>query len=323
MTSIPDSEARSAVANVDPNPTNRKSAFRVANVIKFATPLAVLLTLGAWLWTSYGDEQVFTKLFQPPLIEAHGIVLINGEPLDNAEVITAPLRKGLSGAFGMTDKKGRFTLQTLSHTTALSGAYAGIHKVGVVAYQPTQQAFGSPATRTPMQFRDPNRSAVTITVSRNPAQNQDIRIELEGELIPISPTPEMLRVTAVLKQFDVNKSGQLEANEIPHEGQAAFLASADSDGNGILDQAELLDSIRRHSSQGSRNGPNGMTQIGAGFIVGHIFESHDNNDDGVLDKTEISEMSAENLRHSRANTADTNADGVVDRKELTAAIQTK
>ena len=320
MTSSPNADAHPQAPDVDHESPTKPSQFQLVNVIKYALPLTVLLVVAAWLWTSYGNDQMFADLFQPPVVRVHGIVLINGKPLGNAEVTTVPLRKGLSGAFGMTDEKGRFSLHTLSRTKSLSGAYAGLHKVGVVAYQPTQQAFGSPTARTPMQFRNPNQSPLTITVSRNPDQNQEIRIELQGELAPPSPTPESDLLNGVLGEFDMNKNGKLEENEIPREGPASYLVNADANEDNTLDKSELLKSIRQQQQQ-STTPANNMMQVGAGFIVGHIFNAHDKNEDGVLDGEEISTMPAENLEHSRVTEADRNNDGVVDREELIATVQ--
>jgi Ca2+-binding EF-hand superfamily protein len=64
-----------------------------------------------------------------------------------------------------------------------------------------------------------------------------------------------------------------------------------------------------------------MMQVGAGFIVGHIFNAHDQNEDGVLDKEEVAKMPAENREHARIAKADLNNDGVIEREELTATVQ--
>lgn len=319
MTSSPHTDSNLQTTSSDPATPAKPTHFRLFNVFKCALPLAFLVLIVAWLWVAYGNEQMFDDLFEPPLVEAHGIVLINGTPLSHAEVTTVPVRKSLTGAFGMTDEKGRFSLRTLSRTKSLLGAYAGLHKVGVVAYQPTQQAFGSPTARTPMKFRNPNQSSLTITVSRNPEQNQEIRIELRGELAPVSATPESTRVSEVLGEFDLNKNGKLDANEIPQDGPGAHLAKADANGDGSVDRIELLNSMRQQPQ--STTSPNNMMQVGAGFIVGHIFNAHDHNEDGVLDQEEIEKMPAETREHARITEADLNNDGVVEREELTAAVQ--
>lgn len=319
MTSSPNTDGNRQITSTDRATSAKPDQFHFLNVVKCVLPLAFLVLIAAGLWVSYGSEQMFTDLFEPPLVEAHGIVLINGTPLGHAEVTTIPLRKSLTGAFGTTDEKGRFSLRTLSRTKSLPGAYVGLHKVGVVAYQPTQQAFGSPTARTPMQFRNPNQSSLTITVSRNPDQNQEIRIELQGELAPVSATPESTRVSEVLEEFDLNKNGKLDANEIPQDGTASYLANADANGDNSVDKSELLNSMRQQPQ--STDSANNMMQVGAGFIVGHIFNAHDQNEDGVLDREEIAKMPAENRKHSRITEADLNNDGLVEREELTAAVQ--
>ena len=319
MTSSPDTNANLKTTSTDVAASAKPVQLRFANVFKCVLPLALLLLIAAWLWVLYGNEQMLSDLLEPPLVEAHGIVLMNGAPLGHAEVTTVPLRKSLTGAFGMTDAKGRFTLRTLSRTRSLPGAYPGQHKVGVVAYQPTQQAFGSPTARTPMQFRNPNQSPLTITVSSSPDQSQEIRIELEGELAPVSATPESTRVSEVLGEFDLNKNGKLEANEIPRDGAAAYLANADANGDSSVDEIELLNSIRQHPQPATS--ADNMMQVGAGFIVGHIFNAHDQNEDGVLDKEEVAKMPAENREHARIAKADLNNDCVIEREELTATVQ--
>ena len=61
-----------------------------------------------------------------------------------------------------------------------------------------------------------------------------------------------------------------------------------------------------------------MMQVGAGFIVGHIFNAHDQNEDGVLDKEEVAKMPAENREHARIAKADLNNDGVVNNMDILA-----
>ncbi len=66
----------------------------------------------------------------PEVVQAGGVVKIDGEPLPRAVVSFVPMAEGLDGshiATGISDENGRFTLSFFSG----SGVYAGLNKVTI------------------------------------------------------------------------------------------------------------------------------------------------------------------------------------------------
>ena len=66
----------------------------------------------------------------PEVVEAGGVVKINGEPLPRAVVSFVPMAEGLDGshiASGVSDENGKFTLSFFSGP----GVYAGMNKVTI------------------------------------------------------------------------------------------------------------------------------------------------------------------------------------------------
>jgi len=69
-----------------------------------------------------------------PLAPASGVVLLDGAPLANVNVITQPIAKDSPnpgpGSFGRTDAEGRFDLELVK--PAIRGAIIGEHRVMIM-----------------------------------------------------------------------------------------------------------------------------------------------------------------------------------------------
>ena len=77
----------------------------------------------------------------PPIVPAEGVVLLNGQPLPNAQVQFIPTAQGLGPEYiatGTTDEKGRFTLICKGQT----GACACENRVTVADASPPEKARG-------------------------------------------------------------------------------------------------------------------------------------------------------------------------------------
>lgn len=64
----------------------------------------------------------------PATVPAQGVVLLDGEPVDGASVVFAPIEPGKYPAFAMSDSKGRIDLRAFE---AKSGAVPGSYQVQV------------------------------------------------------------------------------------------------------------------------------------------------------------------------------------------------
>jgi hypothetical protein len=88
----------------------------------------------------------------PQPVRAGGVVMYNGKPLPNAEVVFAPEGQGRV-ASATTDENGRFRLGTFRPG---DGALVGKHRVAVIARGPAKKPPpGSPAALMPDDYTVP------------------------------------------------------------------------------------------------------------------------------------------------------------------------
>lgn len=118
-------------------------------------------------------------------VRAGGVVMYNGKPLPDAEVVCAPEHHDRV-ASGTTDQNGRFRLSTFRPG---DGALPGMHRVAVIARGPAKEPLpGSPAALMPEDYAIPGDplippkyfSAATsgLTVEINRRGRNDLQIEL-------------------------------------------------------------------------------------------------------------------------------------------------
>jgi hypothetical protein len=90
----------------------------------------------------------------PPVVEARGVVLLDGKPLPNASVQFLPMLKDFGAEFNstaITDDEGKFTLMCMNNK---SGAVTAKHKVVVTEYTPAEGRGESGEAQTRLaQFR--------------------------------------------------------------------------------------------------------------------------------------------------------------------------
>ena len=107
----------------------------------------------------------------------HGVVTLDGEPLNHGTVKFSPQGPGPS-AFAMIDADGSYTLQTGRE----SGLPAGQYKVTVVSLEQQEWAGPGPPPPgrpiVPLWYQDPNYSGLEFTVDQGGNQ---IDLELKRE----------------------------------------------------------------------------------------------------------------------------------------------
>src|SRR6478609_9449690 len=64
----------------------------------------------------------------PKTVPASGVVTLDGKPVDGAQVVLVPAAEGKTGAFGVTNSSGRFSLRAYEEK---DGAIPGEYKVQV------------------------------------------------------------------------------------------------------------------------------------------------------------------------------------------------
>lgn len=153
----------------------------VLAVVLIAVLIVGLIAAGAFFeW----DRRI-AGWFAPPLVPAAGrVVYQDGTPVTTGQIQTAPIGRNLRGAYGTIDPEGRFTLMTDMAGRYVEGAYAGPHKVAVVATGATIPGAGveylvdskyASLTQTPLQIeltRDPEQNQFELTVERPKSEKQ-------------------------------------------------------------------------------------------------------------------------------------------------------
>ena len=103
-----------------------------------------------------------------------GVVTLNGQPADEAEVIFMPSKGRV--ASGVTDQEGRFTLST---NKSGDGAVPGDHVVTIGQYYPPGKPppmSGGPPPRFPLKYTDHTQTPLRAKVERG--GKNDFQLEL-------------------------------------------------------------------------------------------------------------------------------------------------
>ena len=107
--------------------------------------------------------------------------------------------------------------------------------------------------------------------------------------------------------LDTNGDGQITMAELTAQGEARF-AAADTNGDGALSEAELL---ARASERADDR---------AAKMVERMLERLDENDDGLIQQTELPERDGDRAER-RFERADANDDGVISEEEFETAAE--
>ena len=123
----------------------------------------------------------------PQMAPVTGVVLLNGQPVDGAAVLFTP-EAGGRPADGVTDKEGKFTLQTFEPG---DGAVVGKHKVAIVGMrqtgvQATSDGLSGEVNESkvrevwfvPKTYSSPDTSGIEIEVKRG---MEPVKLELTGK----------------------------------------------------------------------------------------------------------------------------------------------
>lgn len=122
----------------------------------------------------------------PKTVPASGVVTLDGKPVDGAQVILVPAAEGTTGAFGVTDSSGRFSLRAYDQKP---GAIPGEYKVRV---SKTIEVRGTGAKGSldggdpvrfeygvPGKYTDHKMSGLTVTIPDT--GNRDINLALSSK----------------------------------------------------------------------------------------------------------------------------------------------
>jgi hypothetical protein len=127
---------------------------------------------------------------RPAIVPVEGVLLMNDQPVPNAEVQFVPMERGLGPEYiatGTTDEQGRFTLTCRGQT----GACACENRVTVVDAAPPERARGPSAIAQsemarhyrerknrpiPVDYANVARTPLSVTVS---ADQGEYRLELK------------------------------------------------------------------------------------------------------------------------------------------------
>jgi hypothetical protein len=114
---------------------------------------------------------------QSDTVEVTGTLTMNGQPVDQAEVMFNPKQGRL--ATGVTDGSGRFKLSTAKPD---DGAMPGDYVVTLAEYYPPDKPPALPRgggllpSRFPQKYADPAKSPLTATVERG--KKNDFQFEV-------------------------------------------------------------------------------------------------------------------------------------------------
>jgi hypothetical protein len=187
---------------------------------------------------------------RPALVEVEGQVMMNGQPLPQAQIHTHPSNDRWPGASGMSDDQGHFRLTTFIDNGFQSGAFVGDHQVTVVVEEPGLGGFGV-TVLSPEKYASPNSSEITLTVT----SGQPVRawkIEMQGVLKSATSAEQIgsgahagegYIAIPVFQQFDRNKDDRLDAEEQEQVDtdllHGVDLDTADTNNDGFVDREEL------------------------------------------------------------------------------------
>ena len=187
---------------------------------------------------------------RPALVDVEGQVIMNGQPLPQAQIQTYPSDDRWPGASGMSDEQGYFRLTTFVDNGFQSGAFIGQHRVTVIVEEPGLGGFGV-TVLSPDKYASPNSSEITLTVtSGHPVQ--DWKIEMQGVLKSSTPDEQLgsgahagegYIAIPIFQQFDRNQDDRLDAQEQEQVDtdllHGVDLDSADTNNDGFVDREEL------------------------------------------------------------------------------------
>ena len=122
----------------------------------------------------------------PKTVPASGIVTLDGKPVDGAQVVLVPANEGITGAFGVTNSSGHFSLRAYDEK---DGAIPGEYKVqvsktiqvkiegakgSVDGGDPVRFEYGVPA-----KYTGAKTSGLTVTIPDS--GNRDINLALSSK----------------------------------------------------------------------------------------------------------------------------------------------
>ncbi len=111
------------------------------SVVSHSLRLALVVALAVSSSGCFSGDDRWTKDL-PETVEASGVVLLKGEPVEGASVVFAPVEPGEHAARGRTDKNGNFSMQAFP---SKEGAVPGKYQVAVSKTIETTMTYDIPA----------------------------------------------------------------------------------------------------------------------------------------------------------------------------------
>jgi len=119
----------------------------------------------------------------PKTVPALGVVTLDGKPVDGAQVVIVPAAEGTTGATGVTDSGGHFSLRAYEQK---DGAIPGEYNVQVsktIEVKLKGNLDGGDAVRfdygVPGKYTSTKFSGLTVTIPDS--GNRDIKLELKSK----------------------------------------------------------------------------------------------------------------------------------------------
>ncbi|WP_304545884.1 EF-hand domain-containing protein [Sulfurimonas microaerophilic] len=127
----------------------------------------------------------------------------------------------------------------------------------------------------------------------------------------------------IMQAVDSNEDGSISSDELSvlNEEQQARLTQADSDGNGLISEDELLSQIADHiasKEQMKQGKPGGMEMPSVEELLTQIMQDSDTDGDGVISAEEVSAL--DERQQEKLAQADTDGDGIITQEELSTQI---
>lgn len=122
----------------------------------------------------------------PRTVPASGVVTLDGKPVDGAQVVFVPADAGVTGAYGVTDASGRFSLRAFEQKDgAIPGQYlVQVSKtIEVRLPGPAGSVDGGDPVRfehgVPARYTNVQSSGLTATIPEN--GTKDLKFELKSK----------------------------------------------------------------------------------------------------------------------------------------------
>ena len=122
----------------------------------------------------------------PKTVPASGVVTLDGKPVDGAQVVLVPAGEGTTGAFGVTDSSGRFSLRAYDEKPgAIPGEYkAQVSKTIQVKVEGAKGSLdgGDPVRfeyGVPAKYTGAKTSGLTVTIPDSGIR--DIKLALSSK----------------------------------------------------------------------------------------------------------------------------------------------